>query len=406
MEALFHPNITMDGIGVNPAWEPTVHFGELVQQIGAVLAYHTYDPWNVWNPAALEWATANANYLPTDPAANFTPNAGGEPLGRICQNGKATLEELRAQLHAICTALVTANQEPPSMQEVRRFAERVRLTTNLFLDDDVPESLRTLATELDQWAEALPSVTMVFEGLRQRHIACAAALTAAGKLAESRRVLLKELGGFSELVRVAPMSDPYQALGQLPPLAKMQAAQMAFRVVSAEAEKRLMSARTRLTALSNPEERAGLSHSLLLEELIGTEMKLPRRRLLRKAREKVESAIKTGTPTIERAKDELNTFGRVIGWREYGDLTAKSRELVDRIMAWGSAGVQAYFVENEGGVFGPFEFEQRLDLGSLRWRCATPGGRRSSSSISRPAESSHRAIQARRRSSFRGVKRG
>jgi len=30
---------------------------------------------------------------------------------------------------------------------------------------------------------------------------------------------------------------------------------------------------------------------------------------------------------------------------------------------WGSAGVQAYFVENEGGEFGPFEFEYRLDLG-------------------------------------------
>jgi ubiquitin-protein ligase len=362
MEALFHPNITMDGIGVNPAWEPTRTLAQLVQQIGAVVAYHTYDPWNVWNPAALEWSTANANYLPTDPAANFTPNAGGEPLGRICQNGKATLEELRAQLHAICTALVTANQEPPSMQEVRRFAERVRLTTNLFLDDDVPELLRTLATELDQWAEALPSVTMVFEALRQRHIACAAALTAGGKLAESRRVLLKELASLSELVRVAPVSDPYQALGQLPPLAKMQAAQMTFRVVSAEAEKRLMSARTRLTALSNPEERPGLSHSALLEEVIETETKRATAAVA-EARDKVESAIKTGTPIIERAKDELNTFGRVIGWREYGDLTAKSRELVDRIKAWGSAGVQAYFVENEGGVFGPFEFEQRLDLG-------------------------------------------
>jgi hypothetical protein len=362
VEALFHPNITMDGIGVNPAWEPTRTLAQLVQQVGAVLAYHTYDPWNVWNPAAMEWATANANYLPTDPAANFTPNAGGEPLGRICQNGKATLEDLRAQLHAICTALVAADQEPPSVYEVKRFAERVRLTTNLFLDDDVPESLRTLATELDQWAEALPSVTMVFDGLRQRHIACAAALTAAGKLAESRRAMLKEMSAFSELVRVTPAGDPYQAMGQLPPLAKMQAAQMTFRVVSAEAEKRLMSARARMTALSNPEERPGVSHSALLEQVIDAEMKRAKASVA-EAREKVKAAITTGAPTIERAKDELLTFGRVIGWREYGDLTGKSRELVGRIKAWGSAGVQAYFVENEGGVFGPFEFEQRLDLG-------------------------------------------
>jgi hypothetical protein len=203
---------------------------------------------------------------------------------------------------------------------------------------------------------------MVFEGLRQRHAACAAALTVAGKLAESRRALLKEMAAFSDLVWVAPAADPYQAMGQLPPLAKMQAAQMTFRVVLAEAEKRLMSARTRLTALSGPEERPGLSHSALLEQVIAAEMKRAAAGVT-EAREKVESAITTGTPTVERAKDELKTFARVIGWREYGDLTAKSRELVERIKGWGSAGVQAYFVENEGGVFGPFEFEQRLDLG-------------------------------------------
>jgi ubiquitin-protein ligase len=361
VEALFHPNVTMDGIGVNPAWDPTRTLAQLVQQIGAVLAYHTYDPWNVWNPAAMDWASANAAYLPTDPAANFTPNAGGEPLGRICQHGKTTLEELRSQLQALCAALVSMDA-PPSIQEVKGFAERVRLTTNLFLDDDVPDSLRSLATQLDQWAEALPSVTMVFDGLRQRHIASAAALTAAGKLAESRRILLKELGQFADLVRTTPMNDPYQALGQLPPLPRMQSAQVNFRVVCAEAEKRLMSARTRLTALAAPDARNSFSHSALLEQVIEAESTRARRGV-EDAREKSEAAIKTIAPAVERAKDELAIFGRVIGWREYGDLTLKSRELVEKIKAWGSAAVQAYYVENEGGVFGPFEFEQRLDLG-------------------------------------------
>jgi hypothetical protein len=361
VEALFHPNVTMDGIGVNPAWEPTRTLAQLVQQVGAVLAYHTYDPWNVWNPAAMDWASANAAYLPTDPAANFGPNAGGEPLGRICQNGKGTLEELRGQLQTLCAALV-ATEAPPSMQEVRGFCDQVRLTTNLFLDDDVPESLRAIATELDQWAEALPAVTMVFEGLRQRHIACAAALTAAGKLADSRRTLIKELGSFAELVTATPMADPYKALEQLPPLPKLQSAQVNFRVVSVEAERRLTAARTRLTALSAPDARTSFSHSKLLEEVIEAEIARATRGV-QEAREKVEAAIATLAPTVDRAKDELAVFGRVIGWREYGDLTAKSRELIDRIMAWGSAGVQAYFVENEGGVFGPFEFEQRLDLG-------------------------------------------
>ena len=79
--------------------------------------------------------------------------------------------------------------------------------------------------------------------------------------------------------------------------------------------------------------------------------------------DKSDSAIETISPTLDRARDELSVFDRVIGWKEYAQLAAKARETVERVHHWGAAGVQAYFVENEGGVFGPFEFEQRLDLG-------------------------------------------
>jgi hypothetical protein len=111
-QAIFHPNVTMDGIWVNPPWEATRTLAQLVQQVGAALAYHTYDPWNVWNPAAMEWTAANGAYLPTDPGANFSPNAGGEPLGRICQNGAKTIEQLREQMGTLCTSLVGV-EEPP-----------------------------------------------------------------------------------------------------------------------------------------------------------------------------------------------------------------------------------------------------------------------------------------------------
>jgi len=361
VQALFHPNITMDGIGVNPAWDPTRTLAQLVQQVGAVLAYHTYDPWNVWNPAAMDWATANAGYLPTDPAANLSPNADGEPLGRICQHGRATLEELRTQLQTLCTAL-TATDAPPAMSEVRAFTERARLTTNLFTDDDVPDYLRTPATELDEWAAELPSTTMALEGLRQRHIAAAATLAAAAKLADSRRALLKEIGALADLVHEPPVADPYQAMAQLPPLPQMQAVQVNLRVAITEAEKRVAAVQARLTALTEPEQRSGPSHSALLEQFAQAEGARAST-AVRDARDKGEAAIATIASTVERAKDELEAFTRVIGWREYGVLTVKSRELVGRILGWGAAGVQAYFVENEGGVFGPFEFERRLDLG-------------------------------------------
>lgn len=361
MHALFHPNMTMDGILINPAWEATRTLAQLVQQIGAMVAFHTYDPWNVWNPAAMEWATANAAYLPTDPGANFAPNAGGEPLGRICQNGQKTLGQLRGQLTELCASLLLP-EEAPSAGEVRNFAQQIRLATNLFLDDDVPDSLRGPATQLDQWAETLPRATMLFEGLRQRHIAASAALAAAGKVAESRRVLIKQMGSFDEMVIPRPSPDPRQALAQLPDLPKMQAEQANFRLVAGEAEKRLAAARARLAALAPPDPRMEFSHSELLEKTIETEIGRAAEAVAN-AKEKSEAAIAGIAPLVERSRDELMVFERVIGWREYADLTAKSRELVDRMLSWGSAAVQAYFVENEGGAFGPFEFEQRLDLG-------------------------------------------
>ena len=361
MHALFHPNMTMEGIGLNPAWEATRTLAQLVQEVGAMIAFHTYDPWNVWNPGAMEWATANAAYLPTDPGANFAPNAGGEPLGRICRNGEKTIGQLRGQLYELCASMVSPG-EPPTALQVRNFAHQIHLEANLFLDNDIPDSLRTPATEVYQWAEALPPVTMLFEGLRQRHIASIAALAAAGKVAESRRVLIKELALFDEMVIPRPSVDPRQAIAQLPDLPKMQAVQANFRVVAAEAEKRLAAARTRLAALAPPDPRFNFSHSELLEKTIETELARASN-AVRDAREKSETAITSLVPIAERAKDELAVFERMIGWRAYAELTAKSRELVDRINSWGSAAVQAYFVENEGGAFGPFEFEQRLDLG-------------------------------------------
>src|SRR6185503_4698673 len=87
MQAIFHPNVTLEGILIPPPWEATRTLMQVIQQVGALLAYLTYDPWNVWNAAAMEWLTANAAYLPTDPAANFSPTADGEPLERISRKG-------------------------------------------------------------------------------------------------------------------------------------------------------------------------------------------------------------------------------------------------------------------------------------------------------------------------------
>jgi ubiquitin-protein ligase len=361
LHAIFHPNVTLESILIHPPWEPTRTLVQVVQQVGALLAYLTYDPWNVWNATAMEWLTANATYLPTDPGANFSPTVDGEPLERISRNGEKTLAEWREKLGQMTDSLIKRD-EPPGAQDVVRFCERARLALNLFLEEDVPESLRSQAAELDAWAESLPETTMTFEGLRQRHLAAAAALQSAGKVAESRRVLIKELAEFEGLVQGRPSVDPGEAIDQLPDLPRMQALASEFRVVVTEAQKRLATARTRLTVLSPPDPRLALTKASLLEQRIESEMGRVAS-VTQDAIDKSDSAIETIAPTLERAKDELAAFERVIGWKEYAQLADRSRDLVHRIENWGGAAVQAYFVENEGGVFGPFEFEQRLDLG-------------------------------------------
>ena len=85
------------------------------------------------------------------------------------------------------------------------------------------------------------------------------------------------------------------------------------------------------------EARMNPSHSELLERLLDAEVARAAGAVA-DAREKVESAVTTIAPTIERARDELATFERILGWREFADLSAKGRALVDRVVAWGSGG--------------------------------------------------------------------
>jgi ubiquitin-protein ligase len=361
LQPIFHPNVTLESILIPPPWESSRTLVQVVQQVGALLAYLTYDPWNVWNPAAMEWLAANAAYLPTDPSANFSPTADGEPLERIAREGEQTLALWREQLTQLTDRLV-ARDEPPAHDDVRAFCDRARLALSILLEPDVPESLRNPAADLDAWVQALPESAATFDGLRQRHLAAAAALHAAAKVAESRRILIKELAEFEGLVQTRPTIDPAEAIEQLPDLPRMQAVASEFRVVVTEAQKRLATARARLAVLAPPDPRLAPSRSSQLEHRIEAEMGRVAT-VTQDAIDKSDSAIETIAPTLERARDELLAFDRVIRWKEFAQLSLRAAELTERVLGWGAPGVQAYFVENEGGVFGPFEFEQRLDLG-------------------------------------------
>ncbi len=48
------------------------------------------------------------------------------------------------------------------------------------------------------------------------------------------------------------------------------------------------------------------------------------------------------------------------------DMFGKARGIEKQITEWGSAGIQAFFLTNSSGTFGPFQFEEPLDLGGTR----------------------------------------
>src|SRR5688572_14033821 len=50
-------------------------------------------------------------------------------------------------------------------------------------------------------------------------------------------------------------------------------------------------------------------------------------------------------------------------WSAYADLMRRGRDLVKGLHDLGPAGIQAYFIQNAAGKFGPYQFEERVNLG-------------------------------------------
>src|SRR3954469_17119054 len=82
------------------------------------------------------------------------------------------------------------------------------------------------------------------------------------------------------------------------------------------------------------------------------------------ASEKLNSAYSFHDPVLGRARVHLAALKRANDWREYADMVDRAEELVAKIMDWGAAGLQAYYIDNASGTFGPFELEQKLTMGA------------------------------------------
>jgi len=93
----------------------------------------------------------------------------------------------------------------------------------------------------------------------------------------------------------------------------------------------------------------------------------------RAARKSAVQMLASIEPVLERSKGDASAIAQICLWREYSDLLATSSALEKKLMHLGAAGVQAYYIEIEGEQFGPFQFDEPVDLGSARVAVRSPG---------------------------------
>jgi len=359
---IFHPNVAPDGVHIAHIWTSADRtLVDVVMGVGALLTYQWCQPDGVVNQEAWEWMYANPQIFPLDAAADFAPEAGGEPLARICRLGPRTIEQVRAQLKQMCDSLVAADGAPGA-QEVETFARRVRQGLSLFLEEDIPQEMRLPAGELDDFARELAGSTPLWEGIRAYRAAAERALAAIRAMREVRGGMAEQMRAVRQLRTFSPASHPTHLMRQLPPAPRLQlhegnlAGLVQRGAALIEEARQVRSALAGLPAL----DAGGYSSPL-------------RRRLEAEIRRAVELAGKASEELaavlaeLEAAAGEAAVYEKALhraaAWREYADMLDRGAELCRRVLGWGPAGVGAVFVENAEGRFGPFELEQPLSLG-------------------------------------------
>ncbi len=174
ISGIFHPNVTADGISLRKCWTSTTStLAEVVIAVGMMACYQDWDDQDLVDEHAWQWVVANPQILPLDPDANLASEAGGDPLARICRFGPRTIDQIRSQLKQMCDSLLAA-EGAPSAGETTTFVERTRQGLSLFLDEDIPQEMRSPASELDDFARELRSSEPIW-----RRCGCTARLRSA-----------------------------------------------------------------------------------------------------------------------------------------------------------------------------------------------------------------------------------
>ncbi|MDB5329475.1 MAG: hypothetical protein JWP03_626 [Phycisphaerales bacterium] len=365
MAGVFHPNVAWEGVYLTNPWQPTWTLPDFLARIGELLAFRTYDPDSVVNATAMDWVVENSGALPLDAQADFSPAAGGEPLGRIMRFGPATVDQIRRALDDMRFALVAENDDAPTGAEVEDFSRKTRAALSLFLDGDVPESLREQASEFDDWCQELPDSVPAWEYLRQQRAAARSAEETVAGLRDAAKPLLAQLAKLDALVTLPPDVTASAAVRAIPAMPALEPLQLALPNLARDYEDRVNALRGYLEAMRAQMPQVNVAPDRSLGRRIAAQTESVAQTVA-SARSSGEAALAGFEPLLRRAKAEAGALEQIVGWREYTDMFIKARALERQAAELGSAGVHAYFIENDSGKFGPFQFEEPLDLGGTR----------------------------------------
>lgn len=367
----FHPNIVAEGVKIDRAWtSSTSTLADVVSSVGRMLAYQEYDPEVVWNDTAMEWIVANPDYVPVDAEADLSPDAGGDALERICKFGPRTLEQIRGQLKQMCDSLL-ATEGAPNVREIQAACVRMRQAVSPFLENDVPDELRAAAAELDDWARQMPITFPTWEVVRRYRLAVESALALTQQLREFERAILYEMEAVDALVQSPPPESLDELLRAIPPLPKLQMLHANLNNLMKRAELALLEVGNTVRRMSAlPPMTVKRCSGLVLKRLEADGGRAAT--LAAESSEKVQAAYSRLVPILGRAKVHAPALKRISDWREYTDFIDRAADFVKQITDWGPTGLQAYYLNNESGQFGPFELEQRVTLGSQNLAVRNP----------------------------------
>jgi hypothetical protein len=360
---VFHPNVCYDGVSLENLWHPNDTLVALVRTVGEVLAYRKYDAAYAVNPAAVDWLTANHAHTPTDRQSNLAPTAGGEPLSRVLAYGQQSLDSLKQTTLATQSSLL-GSVTPPDAAAVRAEAERTRLALALFLEPDVPEAMRRQAADLSRAAAGLVEALPAYAFARDRRRRAAAVRQGVKQLAAATEPLAAEVAALAALADAAGVDDAMAALRLIPESGKLQPVQLALPKRVAEAGRAaaaLSAARQALVSLTEPSPAAGEPDPLTGPRL-AAELAAGAADAEAATREAFE-ALLAAEPAVRQAAAEADALEVAARWREYLDMAGKARAMERQVRDLGAEGLQAFFVRTAAGRFGPYQFEQSVDLG-------------------------------------------